>query len=91
VNYLYSGSVKTRLYVGESGDFPGAQRRLHERGPLDPVEPRALAREEGVGHKPGSVVGNHSSGIHVTVDLKRPTRKRARISAALPRRFLSLR
>ena len=28
--------------------------------------------------KPGSVVGNHSSGIHVAVHLKRPTRKRAR-------------
>ena len=28
--------------------------------------------------KPGSVVGNHSSGMHVAVHLKRPTRKRAR-------------
>ena len=27
--------------------------------------------------KPGSVVGNHSSGIVVTNDLKRPTRKPA--------------
>ena len=34
-------------------------------------------------YKPGSVEGNHSSGIHVAVDLKQPTRKRARISAAL--------
>src|ERR1700730_12061981 len=32
--------------------------------------------------KPGSVEGNHSSGIHVTVNLKRPTRKRTRIGAA---------
>jgi len=32
--------------------------------------------------KPGSVEGNHSSGIHVAVDLKQPTRKRARICAA---------
>ena len=27
--------------------------------------------------KPGSVVGNHSSGMHVAVHLERPTRKRA--------------
>jgi len=32
--------------------------------------------------KPGSVEGSHSSGIHVAVNLKRPTRKRARIRAA---------
>jgi len=29
--------------------------------------------------KPGSVEGNHSSGTHVTVGLKRPTRKRAQV------------
>ncbi len=34
--------------------------------------------------KPGSVVGSHSSGTRVTAGLKRPTRKRARISAATP-------
>jgi len=52
----------------------------------------ACARKErGVDHKPGSVVGNHSSGIHVAVDLERPTRKRARIGAALSRRLLGLR
>ncbi len=28
--------------------------------------------------KPGSVVGNHSSGMHVTVHLEQPTRKHAR-------------
>ena len=28
--------------------------------------------------KPGSVEGNHSSGMHVAVHLKQPTRKRAR-------------
>jgi hypothetical protein len=28
--------------------------------------------------KPGSVVGNHSSGMHVAVHLERPTRERAR-------------
>jgi hypothetical protein len=28
--------------------------------------------------KPGSVVGNHSSGMHVTVHLKQPTRKLTR-------------
>ncbi len=33
-------------------------------------------------YKPGSVEGDHSSGTHVTVGLKRPTRKRARIGAA---------
>ena len=33
--------------------------------------------------KPGSVEGNHSSGVPVTGNLKRPTRKRARIDAAL--------
>jgi hypothetical protein len=33
-------------------------------------------------YKPGSVESNHSSGIHVAVNLKRPTRKRARIDAA---------
>ena len=32
--------------------------------------------------KPGSVVGNHSSGTRVTTGLERPTRKRARIGAA---------
>ncbi|SRR5579883_3582023 len=32
--------------------------------------------------KPGSVEGNHSSGIRVAANLKRPTRKRARIGAA---------
>jgi len=53
---------------------------------------RACAgKKGGVDHKPGSVVGNHSSGIHVAVDLERPTRKRARISAALSRRLWGLR
>jgi len=33
-------------------------------------------------YKPGSVEGDHSSGIHVTVNLKQPTRKRTRIGAA---------
>jgi hypothetical protein len=32
-------------------------------------------------YKPGSVEGDHSSGTHVTVGLKQPTRKRARIGA----------
>ena len=41
--------------------------------------------------KPGSVLGNHSSGIHVAVDLKRPTRKRARIGATPSRLPSSLR
>jgi hypothetical protein len=41
--------------------------------------------------KPGSVEGNHSSGIHVTVNLKRPTRKRARIGATLSRQRSSWR
>ena len=41
--------------------------------------------------KPGSVVGNHSSGTHVAVGLKQPTRKRTRIGAALSRLLLSRR
>ena len=53
---------------------------------LDPVEPCAQHMKRESAGKPGSVVGNHSSGIHVTVDLKRPTRKRARIGAALSHR-----
>jgi len=32
--------------------------------------------------KPGSVEGNHSSGIRVTADLERPTRRRAQTCAA---------
>ena len=50
----------------------------------DPLEPCASAHEESA-CKPGSVEGNHSSGIHVAVNLKRPTRKRTRIGAALSR------
>ena len=38
--------------------------------------------------KPGSVVGNHSSGMHVAVHLKRPTRKRARAARCDLRRML---
>jgi hypothetical protein len=40
--------------------------------------------------KPGSVVGSHSSGIRVTANLKRPTRKRARIGAALSTAFAAV-
>ncbi len=36
------------------------------------------ATERESADKPGSVEGNHSSGMHVTVHLERPTRKRAR-------------
>ena len=36
--------------------------------------------------KPGSVVGNHSSGMHVAVHLKRPTRERARAARCRPER-----
>jgi hypothetical protein len=38
--------------------------------------------------KPGSVVGNHSSGMHVTVHLERPTRKHARVARCGLRRML---
>ncbi len=38
--------------------------------------------------KPGSVVGNHSSGMHVAVHLERPTRKRARAARCGLRRML---
>jgi hypothetical protein len=38
--------------------------------------------------KPGSVVGNHSSGMHVTVHLKRPTRKHALAARCGLRRLL---
>jgi hypothetical protein len=38
---------------------------------------RARGKKESAG-KPGSVVGNHSSGMHVAVHLERPTRERAR-------------
>ncbi len=34
--------------------------------------------------KPGSVVDSHSSGTHVTVSLKRPTRERARAARCRP-------
>jgi hypothetical protein len=47
-------------------------------GPFQPINQGEPA------YKPGSVEGNHSSGIHVAVNLKRPTRKRTRISAAGP-------
>ena len=75
------------------GPLPGAQRAGYMDGvPLrDPVEPCAQHMKRESAGKPGSVVGNHSSGIHVTVDLKRPTRKRARIGAALSHRLLGLR
>ncbi len=36
--------------------------------------------------KPGSVLGNHSSGMHVAVHLERPTRERARAARCLPER-----
>ncbi len=36
--------------------------------------------------KPGSVVGNHSSGMHVAVHLERPTRERARAARCGPGR-----
>ena len=38
--------------------------------------------------KPGSVVGNHSSGMHVAVHLERPTRKHARVARCGFRRML---
>ena len=36
--------------------------------------------------KPGSVVSNHSSGMHVAVHLKQPTRKHARAARCRPER-----
>jgi hypothetical protein len=75
------------------GSFPARLRAAAPRGSRScaiPLEPRALARGEPA-CKPGSVEGNHSSGIHVAVNLKRPTRKRTRIGAALSRLRLSLR
>ena len=73
---------------------PLGQRTALLPPPADPP-PRAFsAAKEKKGepaYKPGSVEDNHSSGIHVTVDLKRPTRKRARIDAALSRQRLSRR
>ena len=47
------------------------------------AERAAGKRKESAG-KPGSVVGNHSSGTHVAVSLKRPTRKRVRITLRAP-------
>jgi hypothetical protein len=44
-----------------------------------------MEEDEESAYKPGSVEGDHSSGIHVTVNLKQPTRKRTRIGAALRR------
>ena len=38
--------------------------------------------------KPGSVAGNHSSGMHVAVHLERPTRKHARVARCGLRRML---
>jgi hypothetical protein len=72
--------------------FHGASsRRQLFGGPFrDPLEPCASAHGESA-CKPGSVEGNHSSGIHVAVNLKRPTRKRTRIGAALSRLRLSRR
>src|SRR5271169_4309073 len=48
----------------------------HRTRPTD----RAGARPEEweSADKPGSVVGNHSSGMHVAVHLERPTREHAR-------------
>ncbi len=40
--------------------------------------------------KPGSVLDNHSSGTHVAVRLKRPTRKRARAARCSSRLLASL-
>jgi len=40
--------------------------------------------------KPGSVVGNHSSGMHVAVHLKQPTRKHARAARCSTRLRASL-
>ena len=57
--------------------------RVRGRTAANPDKSRALARG---GSRPVSRVlslSNHSSGIHVTVNLKRPTRKHAR--TALPR------
>jgi len=41
-------------------------------------------KEKESADKPGSVVSNHSSGITVTGDLKRPTRKHPRARHTLP-------
>ncbi len=43
----------------------------------------ASRKRESAG-KPGSVVGNHSSGMHVAVHLKRPTRKLTRVASRSP-------
>ena len=71
---------------------PGASSRRSSVGVAS--TPRKVARQRMKREpacKPGSVEGNHSSGIHVAVNLKRPTRKRTRICAALSRLRLSLR
>ena len=51
-------------------EFANLRRGSHLRG-------RRTKRKESAG-KPGSVVGNHSSGTRVAARLKRPTRKHAR-------------
>ena len=54
---------------------PGAGRRM-STGPVQ--------RWESAG-KPGSVLDSHSSGMHVAVHLKRPTREHARAARCRPR------
>jgi len=65
--------------VGKAGLIPGGQSRC--AGCVSRRGRPSLAPGGEPACKPGSVEGNHSSGIHVAVDLKRPTRKRARICA----------
>ena len=47
-----------------------------------------LRRKKESADKPGSVVGNHSSGMRVAAQLKRPTRKHARAARRGFRRLL---
>src|SRR5690242_15796201 len=61
-------------------------------GRYDPLKRSAAARRKSgrspcgeSACKPGSVLGNHSSGTRVTASLERPTRKRARMALRAPR------
>ncbi len=55
--------------------FRKCDRRHTRGGARDRARPR---RKWESADKPGSVLGNHSSGMHVAVHLERPTRERAR-------------
>ena len=55
--------------------LPRQTGRALVRGLLGPGECSRAARKKESAVKPGSVLDSHSSGVRVTAQLKRPTRK----------------